>query len=118
MNKVLINIIGATIILGVGASLFVFALFSDGIAHKMLSSFLDNRVTILLHFVFCTIVYSDALKRKVPYATLWYLVMIVFPVVGILLYLFFVKRPPMPESTGNERTSRLCPHCGTRVDNG
>jgi len=110
MKKILIHVIGATIILGVGASLFVFALNSDGIAYKILTVFLGNRFAILLHFVLCMIIFIDAAKRKVPYAMLWFLAMFIFPIVGILLYL--KNRPPMPESTGNERQSQLCPHCG------
>ena len=110
MKKVLIHIIGATIILGVGASLFVFAINSDGIAHKILDMIVGNRGVLLGFFACCMMFYIDALKRKTPYAFLWVLVMFVFPIVGILLYL--KNRPPMPESTGNERQSQLCPHCG------
>ena len=110
MKKILIHVIGATIILGVGASLFVFAINSDGIAHKILDMIFGNRFAIWLHFVLCMIIFIDAAKRKVPYAMLWFLAMFVFPIVGILIYL--INRPPIPESTGNERRSQLCPHCG------
>lgn len=110
MKKILIHVIGATIILGVGASLFVFAINSDGIAHKILDMIFGNRFAIWLHFVLCMIIFIDAAKRKAPYAMLWFLAMFVFPIVGILIYL--INRPPIPESTGNERRSQLCPHCG------
>lgn len=113
MNKILIHIIGATIILGVGASLFVFALNSDGIAHKILDVFFGNRLTMYIHALACFVVCIDAVRRKVPYVFLWSLVMFIFPIIGILLYLGLAERPPVPESTGNERTSRLCPHCAS-----
>ncbi|MBQ7628719.1 MAG: PLDc N-terminal domain-containing protein [Selenomonadaceae bacterium] len=110
MKKVLIHIIGATIILGVGASLFVLVINSEGFFHNMLRDVLHSRGALLGFFVCCMMFYIDALKRKTPYAFLWFLVMFVFPIVGILLYI--KNRPPMPESTSGERRAQLCPHCG------
>lgn len=112
MKKVLIHIIGATIILGVGASLFVLTINSDNaVVKKILEFFLAGRaMPLIVNSGLSMMFYIDALKRKTPYAFLWFLVMFIFPIVGILLYL--KNRPPMPESTSGERRAQLCPHCG------
>ena len=112
MNKILIHIIGTIVILGFGAVLFVTGLESDGILGKVVNGFCSSRLALYGHSLFCMCIYIDALKRKVPYAFLWLFIMFILPVVGVFIYLALAKRPPMPESTGGERTSKLCPHCG------
>lgn len=110
MKKILIYVFGTIIILGFGAVLFLTALASENaVVNKILELFLAGRaMPLIINSGLSMVFYMDALKRQVPYAGLWFLVMSFFPIIGIVIYL--MKRPPLPEPP--ERTSRLCPHCG------
>lgn len=91
MNKILIHVFGTIILVGVGAFLFKLGIESDGIG-KTILDFVCQKPVLYFLAALDMLVVIDAVKRKMSYAFLWGLGVLVLPIIALPLYLVMRSR--------------------------